>query len=45
MAYSAMRGCADWHLSQKTVTIAAPLDVIWRALTEAEELTRWYPSV
>lgn len=27
----------------KTVTIDAPPDVVWRALTEAEELKRWFP--
>lgn len=27
----------------KTVTIAAPAEVVWRALTEAEELIRWFP--
>jgi uncharacterized protein YndB with AHSA1/START domain len=28
---------------EKTVTIDAPPDVVWRALTEADELTRWFP--
>jgi uncharacterized protein YndB with AHSA1/START domain len=27
----------------KDAIIAAPADVVWRALTEAEELTRWFP--
>lgn len=28
---------------EKTVIISAPADVVWRALTDAEELTRWFP--
>lgn len=27
----------------KEVTIDAPVDAVWQALTEAEELTRWFP--
>lgn len=27
----------------KEVTIQAPVDVVWRALTEARELTQWFP--
>ena len=27
----------------KTVTVQAPDDVVWRALTEADELARWFP--
>jgi uncharacterized protein YndB with AHSA1/START domain len=27
----------------KTVTIDAPPDVVWKALTEADELIRWFP--
>jgi uncharacterized protein YndB with AHSA1/START domain len=27
----------------KTVTIDAPLEAVWKALTQAEELTRWFP--
>ena len=28
---------------EKTVRINAPVNVVWRALTEAEELKRWFP--
>lgn len=28
---------------EQDVFVNAPLDVVWRALTEAEELTRWFP--
>jgi uncharacterized protein YndB with AHSA1/START domain len=27
----------------KTLTINAPADVVWRALTEADQLSRWFP--
>ncbi len=27
----------------KEVFVNAPPDVVWNALTEAEELTRWFP--
>jgi uncharacterized protein YndB with AHSA1/START domain len=27
----------------KHVAIDAPIDVVWRAITEADELTRWFP--
>ena len=27
----------------REITIAAPVDAVWRALTDAEELTRWFP--
>ena len=28
---------------EKTVVISTPPDVVWHALTDAEELTRWFP--
>jgi uncharacterized protein YndB with AHSA1/START domain len=28
---------------EKSVVIGAPPDVVWRAITEAEELSRWFP--
>jgi uncharacterized protein YndB with AHSA1/START domain len=28
---------------EKTVVISTPVDVVWHALTDAEELTRWFP--
>ena len=28
---------------EREVEIAAPVDAVWKALTEAEELTRWFP--
>ncbi len=28
---------------RKSVTVAAPPDVVWRALVDAEELRRWFP--
>ena len=28
---------------EKQIRIAAPTDVVWKALTDAEELTRWFP--
>ena len=28
---------------EKTVVIDSPADVVWHALTDAEELTRWFP--
>lgn len=28
---------------EMSIEIDAPLDVVWKALTEAEELTRWFP--
>lgn len=28
---------------EKTVVIDSPVDVVWHALTDAEELTRWFP--
>lgn len=27
----------------REITIAAPADAVWKALTDAEELTRWFP--
>ena len=27
----------------REIAIAAPVDAVWRALTDAEELTRWFP--
>jgi len=27
----------------REITIAAPVDAVWQALTDAEELTRWFP--
>lgn len=27
----------------REISIAAPVDAVWRALTDAEELTRWFP--
>ncbi|GMU34177.1 MAG: SRPBCC domain-containing protein [Planctomycetia bacterium] len=28
---------------EKEICILAPVDVVWKALTDAEELTRWFP--
>lgn len=28
---------------ERTLTLAAPKDAVWRALTDANELTRWFP--
>ena len=28
---------------EMSIDVAAPADAVWRALTEAEELTRWFP--
>jgi len=28
---------------ERTLAIAAPVDAVWRALTDAEELVRWFP--
>ena len=28
---------------EKTVVVDSPVDVVWHALTDAEELTRWFP--
>ena len=39
-------GVTDTHAPravERTIEIAAPTDVVWRALTEAEELIRWFP--
>jgi len=27
----------------RSIEIAAPIDAVWRALTDAAELTRWFP--
>lgn len=29
----------------REVTIASPVDAVWRALTDAQELTRWFPPI
>ena len=29
----------------REIVIAAPVDAVWKALTDAEELTRWFPPV
>lgn len=28
---------------ERTVTLDAPVDAVWKALTDAQELTRWFP--
>src|SRR5437868_15481875 len=28
---------------EKTIEIAAPVEAVWKALTDAEELIRWFP--
>src|SRR5262245_32300991 len=46
MANLEMSGETDTHAPravERTIEIAAPTDVVWRALTEAEELMRWFP--
>ena len=29
----------------REISIAAPVDAVWKALTDAEELVRWFPPV
>ncbi|MGH9858845.1 MAG: SRPBCC family protein, partial [Candidatus Acidiferrales bacterium] len=28
---------------EETIEINAPVEAVWKALTDAEELTRWFP--
>lgn len=30
---------------ERSIRIAAPIDAVWKALTDADELTRWFPPV
>jgi uncharacterized protein YndB with AHSA1/START domain len=39
----ARKQAAPTRTVERDITIAAPIDVVWRALTDAEELTRWFP--
>ena len=43
-AHTANRTTTTAHRSvAREIEIAAPVDAVWKALTDAEELTRWFP--
>lgn len=35
---------SDTFVVRRTVTIAAPIDKVWAAITEAEHIARWFPN-
>jgi uncharacterized protein YndB with AHSA1/START domain len=37
------RSAPAGRVIEDSVEIAAPIDAVWKALTDAEELTRWFP--
>jgi uncharacterized protein YndB with AHSA1/START domain len=36
-------GAAKTRRVEESIEIAAPVEAVWKALTEAEEMTRWFP--